>query len=310
MKINLVLSKKNWTSFHQVAFTDIISEYFNITYIEDQIPDKENSLLVSNLTQDRWYQELYQKGYKLLIDLMWGGQNFDIDDAFLLKNTNWFWYHEALLYRRKGYDQYIPNRSYAKKALMPMGIHKESYDQLFDSISDLLDDFIYSYVGRLGKRLPNDAPDNFWSSDPSQLTGFNQRYFNPEWYNQTHYSLVAETTVSNLFPLHPTEKTFKPIAFQHPYIIWGQQGILDHLRSLGFETYENLFDQSYDLEPDRLLRLNKVVNNVRSFNYVEFDSLTNQKINHNHQLFFNIQTIKTRIKQEIVDPITDFFEKR
>jgi hypothetical protein len=310
MKINLVLSKSNWTSFHQDAFTNTISEYFNIVYVEDQIPNKQNSILVSNLTQDRWYQDLHQQGYKLLIDLMWGGNEFDIPDAFLLKNPNWFWYHESLLYQRKGYDQYIPNRSYSKKALMPMGIQKESYDQLFDSVSDLVDDFVYSYVGRLGKRLPNDAPDNFWTNSPSQLTGFNQRYFNPEWYNQTYYSLVAETTVCNLFPLHPTEKTFKPIAFRHPYIVWGQQGILNHLHNIGFETYENLFEESYDLDPDRSSRLHKVVNNVRSFKYDVFDDLTNQKTKHNHQLFFNLDLIRARIKKEIVEPILDFFEKR
>lgn len=309
MKINLVLSKNNWTSFHQVAFTSLISDYFDIVYIEDQIPNKENSLLVSNLTNDRWYQDLYQQGYKLLIDLMWGGQEFDIPDAFLLKNINWFWYHEALLYRRKGYNLYVPNRNYSKKAFMPMGIQKESYDQLFDLITDLLDEFIYSYVGRLGKSLPDDAPNNFWTDDKTQLTGFNQRYFSPSWYDQTHYSLVAETTVCNLFPLHLTEKTFKPIAFQHPFIVWGQQGILHHLHTIGFETYENLFDESYDKESNRDLRLNKIVNNIRSFNYAEFDDLTNQKIKHNHQLFFNIQTINTRIKQEIVDQILDFFEK-
>jgi hypothetical protein len=78
---------------------------------------------------------------------------------------------------------------------------------------------------------------------------------------------------------------------------------------LGFETYENLFDESYDMDLDRSSRLRKVVNNVRSFNYIEFDSLTNQKTKHNHQLFFNIQIIQNRIKQEIIDPITDFFEK-
>ena len=304
MKINLVLSKSNWTSFHQIAFTHIIQDYFNIVFVEDTIPNKDNSLLVANPSNIDWYQELVQQGYPLVIDLMWGERDPAIDNSFKLTAKNWFWYHEALLYFRKGYDQYTPNRKYVKKALMPMGLRKESHDLLFDQVTNYLDDFVYSYIERLGRYLPNDAPTNFYGS-----TMQNQRYFNPEWYNDTYFSLVSETRINNQFELHITEKTFKPIAFYHPFLIWGQPRVLEHLTSLGFETYGNLFDESYDLEFDDIKRLNKILDNIKSFEYVEFDSITNQKAKHNHQLFFSVDIIKDRVKKEIVDPIIEFFEK-
>jgi hypothetical protein len=304
MKINLVLSKSNWTSFHQIAFTHIIQDYFNIVFVEDTIPNKDNSLLVANPSNIDWYQELVQQGYPLVIDLMWGERDPAIDNSFKLTAKNWFWYHEALLYFRKGYDQYTPNRKYVKKALMPMGLRKESHDLLFDQVTNYLDDFVYSYIERLGRYLPNDAPTNFYGS-----TMQNQRYFNPEWYNDTYFSLVSETRINNQFELHITEKTFKPIAFYHPFLIWGQPRVLEHLTSLGFETYGNLFDESYDLEFDSIKRLNKILDNIKSFEYVEFDSITDQKAKHNHQLFFSVDIIKDRVKKEIVDPIIEFFEK-
>ena len=304
MKINLVLSKSNWTSFHQIAFTHIIQDYFNIVFVEDTIPNKDNSLLVANPSNIDWYQELVQQGYPLVIDLMWGERDPAIDNSFKLTAKNWFWYHEALLYFRKGYDQYTPNRKYVKKALMPMGLRKESHDLLFDQVTNYLDDFVYSYIERLGRYLPNDAPTNFYGS-----TMQNQRYFNPEWYNDTYFSLVSETRINNQFELHITEKTFKPIAFYHPFLIWGQPRVLEHLTSLGFETYGNLFDESYDLEFDDIKRLNKILDNIKSFEYVEFDSITDQKAKHNHQLFFSVDIIKDRVKKEIVDPIIEFFEK-
>ena len=304
MKINLVLSKSNWTSFHQIAFTHIIQDYFNIVFVEDTIPNKDNSLLVANPSNTDWYQELVQQGYPLVIDLMWGERDPAIDNSFKLTAKNWFWYHEALLYFRKGYDQYTPNRKYVKKALMPMGLRKESHDLLFDQVTNYLDDFVYSYIERLGRYLPNDAPTNFYGS-----TMQNQRYFNPEWYNDTYFSLVSETRINNQFELHITEKTFKPIAFYHPFLIWGQPRVLEHLTSLGFETYGNLFDESYDLEFDDIKRLNKILDNIKSFEYVEFDSITDQKAKHNHQLFFSVDIIKDRVKKEIVDPIIEFFEK-
>ena len=81
------------------------------------------------------------------------------------------------------------------------------------------------------------------------------------------------------------------------------------MKSLGFETYDNLFDESYDSEKNTIKRLNTLVDNIRNFPYEKFDDITNQKTQHNQNLFFNLDTIKIRIKQEIVDPMIDFFEK-
>ena len=305
MKINLVLSKSNWTSFHQIAFTHIIQDYFNIVFVEDTIPNKDNSLLVANPSNIDWYQELVQQGYPLVIDLMWGERDPAIDNSFKLTAKNWFWYHEALLYFRKGYDQYTPNRKYVKKALMPMGLRKESHDLLFDQVTNYLDDFVYSYIERLGRYLPNDAPTNFYGS-----TMQNQRYFNPEWYNDTYFSLVSETRINNQFELHITEKTFKPIAFYHPFLIWGQPRVLEHLTSLGFETYGNLFDESYDsvvasTSIDKK-KLEIIINNVKNFEKGPRDLLTQEKIRHNHAQFNNMALVESKFVKEIINPIMEF----
>ena len=46
-----------------------------------------------------------------------------------------------------------------------------------------------------------------------------------------------------------SEKTYKPILAGIPFIIWGNKpGILSHLRSLGFRTFEPYIDESYDLD--------------------------------------------------------------
>jgi hypothetical protein len=116
--------------------------------------------------------------------------------------------------------------------------------------------------------------------------------------------------VDDNFGLHITEKTFKPIAFQHPYLLWAQPGVLKHLKSLGFETYENLFDESYDSIVDINQRLDIVVNNIKNFNKVSYDQLTLEKIKHNHNLFFNIELIRQRMINEIVTPILEWVETK
>ncbi len=43
-----------------------------------------------------------------------------------------------------------------------------------------------------------------------------------------------------------SEKTFKPIACMHPFIILGGKGSLDALRKLGYKTFNGFIDETYD----------------------------------------------------------------
>ena len=59
-----------------------------------------------------------------------------------------------------------------------------------------------------------------------------------------------------------SEKTFKPIACSHPFMILGAKGSLKELRKMGYLTYGNLYDESYD-DLENLERLNAIVENCR-----------------------------------------------
>ena len=69
--------------------------------------------------------------------------------------------------------------------------------------------------------------------------------------------LVTETVATGRRH-HLTEKTFKPIAMGMPFIIVGTQGSLRYLRSYGFKTFGDLWDESYDDEPDDSKRIEKI----------------------------------------------------
>jgi len=49
---------------------------------------------------------------------------------------------------------------------------------------------------------------------------------------------------------HLTEKTFKPIVMQQPFILASCQRSLEYLRKYGFETFSSVWDESYDTLPD------------------------------------------------------------
>jgi hypothetical protein len=61
-------------------------------------------------------------------------------------------------------------------------------------------------------------------------------------------------------------------------VIYGQKGINKHLKNIGYQTYEEWFDLSFDDEEDNILRYKKLLQTVRNTcSYL--DSLTrDQKI--------------------------------
>jgi hypothetical protein len=69
--------------------------------------------------------------------------------------------------------------------------------------------------------------------------------------------LITETVATGRRH-HLTEKTFKPIALGMPFILVGTQGSLRYLRSYGFKTFGDLWDESYDDEPDDAKRIEKI----------------------------------------------------
>lgn len=74
--------------------------------------------------------------------------------------------------------------------------------------------------------------------------------------------LVTETVAAGT-RLHLTEKTFKPIALGMPFILIATAGSLEYLRSYGFKTFHALWDESYDLETNDDLRIEKVAHLLR-----------------------------------------------
>jgi hypothetical protein len=58
---------------------------------------------------------------------------------------------------------------------------------------------------------------------------------------------------------HITEKTFKAIALEMPFVLVATAGSLEYLREYGFKTFDGIIDESYDLETNDVVRIEKVV---------------------------------------------------
>ena len=93
-------------------------------------------------------------------------------------------------------------------------------------------------------------------------------------YNQTYFTLVAESNLDNtdgqdLFFI--TDKFLKPMFTGIPTVVVSTPGYLRKLRKYGFETWGDLWDESYDDEPDFGKRVDKVIdlcNDLQNFDWL------------------------------------------
>jgi hypothetical protein len=84
----------------------------------------------------------------------------------------------------------------------------------------------------------------------------------------SYLHLVSEASVHDKIFL--TEKTWKPIASGQLFLIWGNAGIVDHLRRLGFDVFDDIIDHSYDSEPDHRSRLRMIHREIHRLVQVDF----------------------------------------
>jgi hypothetical protein len=106
---------------------------------------------------------------------------------------------------------------------------------------------------------------------PRMFTGEDTQEMTSCWltnFDEAADSLVYVPTETVYFGrrLHLTEKTFKAIALEMPFVLVAPAGSLEYLRSYGFKTFAGIFDESYDEETDDILRIERVTKLLKELN--------------------------------------------
>jgi hypothetical protein len=243
--------------------------------------------------------ELVDRGFKVIIDNLWEADPGPVPNTHRITCDRWFWYNESLWYQYLGYDQYRAVPNYQYRALMPVNRRRPHRDDFVQRVN--LNNMLWSYV-EAGRQLPGDGDMTDWNT---------QRYMNPEWYNQSYMSMVVETFVrpaSKYTPTFITEKTFKPVAFQHPFVVYGNRGTLRTLRSWGFETFDNLWDESYDELVNHHARRDAIVDILNHIDPCEHSTETQRRLEHNRGLFFDTALVKQQFIAQVLEPIVEYAE--
>ena len=112
--------------------------------------------------------------------------------------------------------------------------------------------------------------------------------------SETYFSFVTETVFESnpAAPLFITEKTYMPFTNYHPFIITSGPGCLTYLQEQGYQTFPELFDESYDSVTDRSKRLSMIMNQIERWCSKDIKELHKaywsvwDKLEHNRNHFF------------------------
>ena len=100
----------------------------------------------------------------------------------------------------------------------------------------------------------------------------NEKNFTAGFIKKAFLYISSETVLHYPYP-YLTEKTFKALLYKRPFVILGPKNSLNQLRTLGFKTFGDFWDESYDKIEDPATRLIKVMDIVADICSKDIDNL-------------------------------------
>lgn len=170
-------------------------------------------------------------------------------------------------------DRLNPYQTKPKMFDILLGQYREHRTLIHNYINDndLNDQVLMTYINYQEKiSADGNSKTWFWEDDGLEIidtdlkwTVGQVRYYGHQMslsqvapiqvYNQTAYSLVCETNFSDNYVFH-TEKIVKPILARRLFIVFAGRYYLRNLQRLGFKTFHNVIDESYDNAADYRVR--------------------------------------------------------
>lgn len=321
-KIKLLYFEQDYPNFTQGSIAPLVLLHFDLVqYESDRQYNPADTVILTTFWRAKnpdtaWYRDFQQAGFRIVVDHLYDS---DVDttsrllDPLMLELRcgNWLWYNSALASQQFGYDQYQPQRDVKYSFIMLMNKAREHKDRVARDLAPLLSHARWSYVER-GRDI-GDPGEN----DPSKIWHL---YMAPEWYDTAAFSVVVESWMRTdrwvETPRHPnyrtevSEKIFKPIAYYHPFVCYGSEGTCRYLQREGFETFSNLWSEHYDTilnDNERFEAVTPVVfEAVKNHSQAQYDTETQQKLQHNKHHYFDTALIQQRFQTEIIDVIQEF----
>lgn len=240
--------------------------------------------------------------------LISGHEPQTIPGVAIVATPYWYWIIDQIHFGEFKYDQYQWDPTYEFDFFMQLSLPRADRDVLYDMMAPVLHRGLHSYRSR-GVFLPNDV-------DTIAVPNW-QRYTNFDWIDRCNFTLIVESNLDDDlitgFSITKNdqwflcEKTYKPIAYGHPFLQAGTHGNLDHVRQMGFETFPELWDESYSDLSHYVDRIGAIINIIQSFNPAALlKPSVKEKLQHNQARFFDRALTAKFLSETITNPILEF----
>jgi hypothetical protein len=122
------------------------------------------------------------------------------------------------------------------------------------------------YVEEFAKTLPSLI---YGVSNEIEDTGYYINRVNHKVCDDSWISVISEARFEDEEgTIFLSEKVFKPVASHHPFIIMGNKHSLREMKKLGYKTFSNWIDESYD-ELDNLERMDAIIKVLKDIDKIE-----------------------------------------
>jgi len=215
--------------------------------------------------------------------------------------VSWFWYYMYDKHKNNKFNFDHTNKKYDFLYLNkePRAHRKKLYNKLFDN--GILENSLHTCWP--DRKLPAEY-ELPWAQDYPRYGMDQDIYEKP--YNDTACSIVSETN-DNDYEVFMTEKIWKPIIAQQLFVVHGNYLYLQKLRDMGFRTFNNYFEEAYDLDRDPDMRINTIVDvcdRLRDAPWQDIYLQSKALREYNYNNFFN----KEKLSLAINDTLNLFLE--
>lgn len=152
------------------------------------------------------------------------------------------------------------------------------------------------------KKRPN-IPTDFLKSlpitfDETDLSVNQASSFVTKDFINSYVSVITETWTDH-DRIFPSEKIFKPIIALHPFLVIASPGFLKQMEDLGYKTFSEWFDQSYDEEQNLDLRIEKIFAEIKRLCSLSEEQLQNMLIEMLPTLKHNVNNFLERTSNKM-----------
>lgn len=195
---------------------------------------------------------------------------------------------------------------YIFDCLLGLARPNKSFVADFVTQNNLTDRVLFSFFEKNNQWLQGHNYDDVKFTNTSQdninyggrMTAMKSLFVPYLIYNNSWFSIVAETRPDINFI---TEKTAKALIGRRLFVMFSGPRHLELLKTMGFRTFDNVIDESYDLEQDNVQRWTMAAKQIKYLLQQDPEAIYNAilpRLTHNQELLLNtdwIQLLNTSI---------------